>query len=66
MLGNTRYVQLVEWKDRIFIKHGCAEFAEANGIDTSDTLIFTYTVYSSMKIAIFGINGCEKPTIHIQ
>jgi hypothetical protein len=60
VVGDTWRVVLAKWQERIFIDHGWDEFAEANMIEQGDTLIFTYTIGSSLKVDIFGSNGCEK------
>ena len=67
--GNSRYVYLVEYKDRVYIDEGWAVFAEANDIAKGDTLIFTQygglpTGGSPMRVAIFSATGWEKTLPH--
>ncbi|KAM0901482.1 hypothetical protein ACQ4PT_019958 [Festuca glaucescens] len=59
--GNTwGRVRLVVWRKGIFIDHGWDELGEDNDIAEGDTLFFTYTVDSSMEVAIFGSTSREK------
>ena len=67
--GNSRSVYLVEYKDRVYIDDGWADFAEANDIAKGDTLIFTQygglpTGGSPMRVAIFSATGWEKTLPH--